>query len=247
MDDPIPAATLVLMRDAAGGAPPDILMIERAATMAFAAGAMVFPGGRVDPGDHALVPPGHADPDDAAARIAAIRETIEEAGIAIGIDAQPAVVAMLRRGLHDGEPFGALLAAHRLSIDLDALLPFARWCPRFKEARNFDTRFYLARAPQDARADADGGESVHAVWASARAILDDADAGRRRIIFPTRRNLERIAGHPDFDALADHARATPFPRICPAIIEIDGEHWLTIPDGLGYPVTRERAETALRR
>ena len=48
-DDPaIPAATLILVRDMADG-PPEFLMVERAATMAFAAGALVFPGGRTDP------------------------------------------------------------------------------------------------------------------------------------------------------------------------------------------------------
>ena len=50
----IPAATLVIFREAADGGPPELLMVERAKAMAFAAGAMVFPGGRVDPGDHLL-------------------------------------------------------------------------------------------------------------------------------------------------------------------------------------------------
>ncbi|MFS0737790.1 NUDIX domain-containing protein [Sphingomonas sp. 1P06PA] len=247
MDDPIPAATLVLVRDDPAGGAPHLLMIERAATMAFAAGAMVFPGGRIDPGDQALVPADHADPADAAARIAAIRETIEEVGIAIGFDVEPALLKQLRTALHDGASFGGLLAAHGLTLDLDALLPFARWCPAFPEARNFDTRFYLARAPDHAAAEADGGESVHAVWATAQAILDDADAGRRHIIFPTRRNLERLAAYPDFRSLAEHARAIPVTRIVPAIVEEADERWLTIPEGLGYPVTRQRAEDALRR
>src|SRR3546814_8670219 len=51
--DPIPATTLVLFRET-GAAPPDLLFVERAHTMTFAAGAIVFPGGRVDPGDHDL-------------------------------------------------------------------------------------------------------------------------------------------------------------------------------------------------
>ncbi|MBC7985273.1 MAG: NUDIX hydrolase, partial [Sphingomonadaceae bacterium] len=76
----IPAATLVLIRDRAD-APPELLMVERAAGMAFAGGAMVFPGGRIDPGDHALAANaalhhgGSGVPDETAARIAAIRET----------------------------------------------------------------------------------------------------------------------------------------------------------------------------
>ncbi|MFX8652975.1 hypothetical protein ABTM19_19830, partial [Acinetobacter baumannii] len=70
------------------------LMLERSGTMAFAGGAVVFPGGAVDEADRTYVAqlaarghPGLAtlEPDDAAARIAAVRETIEEAGLVIGV------------------------------------------------------------------------------------------------------------------------------------------------------------------
>jgi hypothetical protein len=70
----------------------------------------------------------------------------------------------------------------------------------------FDTRFYLAEAPADAAAIADGGESVHALWTTPAAMLADADAGARRIIFPTRRNLERLASLGSFDAACVEAR-----------------------------------------
>ena len=75
-----PAATLIIVRDRPGR-PAEILMVERSAKMAFAAGALVFPGGGVEAGDHALAArvAGAMDRDEAAARIAAIRETIEEA------------------------------------------------------------------------------------------------------------------------------------------------------------------------
>ena len=51
-DGAIPAATLVIMRPSGNGGPDEILMVKRASNMAFAAGAVVFPGGRVDPDDH---------------------------------------------------------------------------------------------------------------------------------------------------------------------------------------------------
>src|SRR3954470_17244852 len=114
MDDdlppPIPAATLILMRPSPGG-PPEILFSERAQTMAFAAGALVFPGGRIDPEDHdaaAALAPGL---DDGAARIAAIRETIEESGIAPARAPPPdhATAGALRAGLASGEPLPTLL------------------------------------------------------------------------------------------------------------------------------------------
>ena len=55
---------------------PTILVVERAAGMAFAAGAIVFPGGRIDDADRDLAD-ALGRPDDAA-KITAIRETIEE-------------------------------------------------------------------------------------------------------------------------------------------------------------------------
>jgi 8-oxo-dGTP pyrophosphatase MutT (NUDIX family) len=70
---PIPAATVVLVRDAPGGL--ETLMLHRNSKLAFG-GMWVFPGGRVDPDDAA----GAADDQDAARR-AAVREAEEEAGL----------------------------------------------------------------------------------------------------------------------------------------------------------------------
>lgn len=245
MTVPVPAATLVLVRPAAGPA-DDLLMVERAAAMAFAGGARVFPGGRVDPGDRALAVRFPAlDPEDAAARIAAIRETIEEVGIAVALLPRPDADATrrLRFGLAAGEPLGVLLAEEALALDPTALTPYARWCPNFAEARNFDTRFYLAAAPAGSVATTDGGECVAASWTTAAAALASADRGDTRIIFPTRCNLERLAGTPRLaDAMADAARYPPV-QIVPHVA--DG--MLHIPDGLGYPVTARPTEVARRR
>lgn len=74
----VPAATVVLGRDTGAGL--EVLMLRRTRAASFAAGAWVFPGGRVDPADAG------ADPIDSveAARRAAVRETAEEAGIDLG-------------------------------------------------------------------------------------------------------------------------------------------------------------------
>src|SRR5687767_2408105 len=128
LPDPIPAATLILMRPGAAGA-PELLMMERTQHMAFAAGALVFPGGRVDPDDHALAERIGGGLSDAAARIAAIRETIEETGIAPAFRRRHALVAQLRLELEEGAPFSALVENYGLELDLGALTPFARWCP----------------------------------------------------------------------------------------------------------------------
>jgi 8-oxo-dGTP pyrophosphatase MutT (NUDIX family) len=81
----IPAATVVLLRDGADGV--ETLMLRRDSKLAFAGGAWVFPGGRIDPEDY---PGGEvSDDDDAvltAARNAAAREAMEEAALVVDPD-----------------------------------------------------------------------------------------------------------------------------------------------------------------
>ena len=78
----VPAATVVLLRDGPTGL--ESLMLRRNAKLEFAGGMWVWPGGRIDPDDY----PGGA-PDDApdvleaAARIAAAREALEEADLVV--------------------------------------------------------------------------------------------------------------------------------------------------------------------
>ncbi|MFD1103477.1 NUDIX hydrolase [Sphingobium olei] len=246
-----PAATLIIVRDRPGR-PAEILMIERSAKMAFAAGALVFPGGGVEAGDHALAArvAGAMDRDEAAARIAAIRETIEEAGVVIGLAGvvDPSTALRLRDGLRDGRTLGELLDRHGLAVNLDALIPFARWHPAPFEAvrRVFDTRFYLARAPEGQAASVDSTENVRLFWSSAADTLALCQSGQGHVIFPTRRNLERLALSPSFEALAAHAGCFPVDMIRPWREMRDGTLHLCIPDHLGYPVTSEPMEQVRR-
>jgi 8-oxo-dGTP pyrophosphatase MutT (NUDIX family) len=246
LPDPIPAATLVLMRPSTSG-PPELLMMERVKTMAFAAGALVFPGGRIDPDDVALAERIGGILDFAAARVAAIRETIEETGIAPGLSPAPdaATVSQMRRELEEGAAFSALLDAAGLTLDLSVLTPFARWCPTFKEARRFDTIFFVAEAP-GGTASAAEAEAVRTLWATAEQVLEEANEGRARIIFPTRRNLERLARFASIDKARADAERYEVRKVVPWIEEREGTNWLCIPDDLGYPVTAELLETARR-
>ena len=143
-DEAIPAATLIVVRDSASG-PPELLMVERAQGMTFAAGALVFPGGRIDPADRAL---GEEVGIEAAA-VAAVRETVEETAIPVGLVPTPTVqdAASLQRALVADQPFAELLRATGLGIHMDALTPFARWVPKFHAVRRFDTLFFVARCP----------------------------------------------------------------------------------------------------
>ncbi|MEO8142180.1 MAG: NUDIX hydrolase [Sphingomicrobium sp.] len=242
----IPAATLIVMRDR-DGAPPELLMVERSAGMAFAGGAMVFPGGRIDAADGALA--ANLDLTDADARIAAIRETIEESSVAVGLIPipDPATAAALATKLHDGAPFAALLAAHGLSLDLDALTPFARWMPAFHQARVFDTLFFLAGAPPgDWHPTPQPGECEAVLWIGAAELLERIGRGEATAIFPTLRNLERLAQFGNFAEARADAAAHAIETITPWVEEVDGVRFVTIPEGLGYPVNREPLATVRR-
>jgi hypothetical protein len=92
----------------------------------------------------------------------------------------------------------------------------------------------------------DATENTHLFWASAREALRLAEAGEIQVIFPTRRNLERLAQFDDFAACLEHARATPVVTITPSVAVRDGARWLTIPEDAGYPVHGEPIESAMR-
>lgn len=246
-----PAATVIIMRDSPD-ARAQILMVERATTMAFAAGALVFPGGGVDEADRTLAAAqcGKLDQDEAAARIAAIRETLEESGLAIGMAPAPDETMRLamRKRLSAGATLGQAMDAHGLSLALDDLIPFARWHPAAADqpTRVYDTRFYVARAPEGQTASPDGTENVHLFWSDAEAVLERCRAGVGRLIYPTRRNLERLAQFISFDDVAIHAASIEVRRIAPWIEEHGGQRRLCIPEDLGYPVTWEPLESVLR-
>lgn len=254
MHDIIPAATLILLRDSCGSA-PELLMVERGQHLAFAGGAMVFPGGRIEAddaaiaSDMAILQPGPAiEPDDLVARIAAIRETLEEVGIAPAIEglADAAMTSELRRSLAMGRSFHELLCEMDLRLDPHQLHPFARWLPDHVVSRAFDTRFYVARAPDDAEALADGTECNSCHWDTAAGHLALADAGTHSLIFPTRRNLERIGLSSSFDEAVVFAGRYVIETITPWREQRDGEDLLCIPDHLGYPVTSQLFATLNR-
>src|ERR1700682_3376943 len=89
---PLPAATILLLRDAPGGL--EVFMVKRHHQIDFVAGALVFPGGRVDKGDREAALRDHTDggtdwTDEMRAIVpAAIREAFEESGILLARDAK---------------------------------------------------------------------------------------------------------------------------------------------------------------
>ena len=248
-----PAATMVIFRENPDGGAPLLLMVERIKAMAFAGGAAVFPGGKVDPADfdYAQMLGGPLPLDETAARLAAIRETIEEAGLALGLSgvSDPADCDAARAALHDGASLQAVCNQRGWTPDFAQLVPWSRWRPpAFENAtRVFDTRFYLVDAGNTAPlATVDHTENRALFWASAADVLSKADKGEVKIIFPTRRNLERLAMFGSFNAAAAHAAEHPVSTVLTYVDKREDGNWLCIPDGHGYPVTEESFGSAMR-
>ena len=236
------AATILLLRDAPEF---EVLMVKRHHQIDFAAGALVFPGGKSHQGDsdprwrdHAIG--FEAAAPDVALRIAALREAYEEAGVLLARDRDGAFYAGeaakdIRTAVADDQvAFLDVVADLGLRLDLSALTVFARWITPKLMPKRFDTWFYVAHAPLAQQAICDGHEAVDAEWISPRTALDLAAAGERKVIFPTRMNLQLLAESADPGDAVRRAAARELVTVEPWV---DGEV-LRIQPHAGYgPVT----------
>ncbi len=243
----VPAATVVVFRNSPAGGPPELLMVQRSQAMRFAGGAAVFPGGKIDNEDFALAAQLAPGDTEMAAKIAAIRETLEETGLAIGLS-QPvsaAAAGQARTLLLEQKALAPVLDRFGWSLALERLIPFARWCPVWAGA--FDTHFFLTDLGTGAVDIAvDATENSRLFWSSAANTLALADKDEVSVIFPTRRNLDRLAQFASYAEARAQAEAIPVQTISPKHQERDGEMWLTIPEGLGYPITGQPMATVKR-
>ncbi len=256
--EPRLSGTILMLRDA-----PDlqVLMVKRHYEIDFAAGALVFPGGKAQDADAradwAERLDGAEAIGDATARIAAIREAFEEAGLLL---ARPRDARGVGRALV-GEEVAARLGPHRLAVDrgetdflelirqedlvlaLDTLVHFGHWVTPEMMPKRFDTHFYLAATPEGQTAEQDGRETTEAVWIGPREALAQEAAGVATIIFPTRLNLRRLAQAANTaDALA-RFRDQAVTRVLPQVgQDAEGRPCLVIPEVEGYGQTTEPLE-----
>ncbi|WP_246167470.1 NUDIX domain-containing protein [Sphingomonas piscis] len=223
-------------------------MVERAGGMSFAAGAWVFPGGRVDPLDVALATAlglGEAD----SLRLAAIRETLEECAIPVGIEPAPSpqLARQMQHELLHGNDLETVLVRHELDLVLNALIPLARWIPPLEVSRRFDTTFFVALMNDGDRVpNIIDTECTAARWVTAREMLRQEEARQAALIYPTRKNLERLAQFDSFTAILDHVAAHPLIPITAAEEVQHGQRFVTIPEGRGYPITRDPIDRVKR-
>ncbi|MFZ5616844.1 MAG: NUDIX hydrolase [Pseudomonadota bacterium] len=257
-DEPIPAATVILLRDQPAF---QVLMIARHEKSAFAGGALVFPGGRVDPGDGDPAWKEHADglsADErvAAAQIAAIREAYEEAGVLIARGNNGAVASSEHalslsnwrsKVEQDDSVFIDLIRREGLKLACDELHLFSHWVAPPGLHRRFDTLFFAARFPPGQEVLEDGEEATEALWIAPKDAIVARSSGARKIIFPTARNLDLLSMSESASEAFEFARRRPIRPVMPQVILRDGKTLLQIPDDLGYPVTEESLDLAVRQ
>jgi 8-oxo-dGTP pyrophosphatase MutT (NUDIX family) len=216
-------------------------MVVRHREIEFAGGALVFPGGRVEEADATLA----GDDPLGAFRIAGIRETFEECGVLLA--REPGAAEMIGRDrllavadrhhaalLRNARSLPEVLAAEGLEPATDALAHWAHWVTPASRSKRFDTQFFLAAAPPDQLAVHDGLESVESVWIAPAQAVAEADAGKRRLVFATRKNLEKLARHATVaDALAA-SRAATVVRVQPEMVRSGGGWRIRIPAEADY-------------
>ena len=239
----------------------EALLTHRPATMAFAPGVHVFPGGRVDPADSAasLVARSAISPVEAAAalggdlapepahaaHVAAIRELFEEAGVLLADVGGPkpgrdARIGAARSALVRGETTLAELAVDLdVRLRTDRLVPLSRWVTPSSMARRFDARFFAAILPPRTEATFEGDEVAAHAWLRPTDALAAMAAGRLAMWLPTSTTLQQLEHARSIEEIRD--RLAPGPL---GTIEIgeaaDGVTRIVMPAGggvAGQPVS----------
>jgi 8-oxo-dGTP pyrophosphatase MutT (NUDIX family) len=216
------AATVIVGRDTSEGL--QIFMVRRNARASFLPDRYVFPGGRVDDGDRDEATRrlrGSAGDVDAAYAMTAARETFEEVGLLFaGSPVDAGRLPGLRREMHAGNlSFGDVLERLNTTVDASQLRYFSRWItPKAEIAtRRFDTRFFVARAPQDQVAEADATEVIDGRWIAPREALAAHARGEINLIFPTIKHLERIAPYRTVEELLAFAGTKTIVTVTPEV------------------------------
>ena len=255
---PVPAATLVLLRNRPAGA-FEVLLIRRHTKSAFAGGDFVFPGGKIETSD---------GPDDGAAWcrsldaavaarrlnlvsapsaalahwVGVIRETFEEVGILLAyapdgrpVRLDPGRYADYRRACQaDHRAFWDMLRAERLTLATDGIVYFAHWITPEVQPLRFDTRFFAAAMPDGQEAVADDREITEVRWLAPREAIDTNARGQLSLRNPTIKNLELLDGAPTIAAALDRLSQREIRTILPRVIMEGDKRRILMPGDPGY-------------
>jgi 8-oxo-dGTP pyrophosphatase MutT (NUDIX family) len=200
-----PASTVILLRDTAAG--PEVYLLRRQRSMAFAAGMTVFPGGRVDPADATIAdswsgppPSSFADRLGCSAELAAayvaaaVRETFEECGVLLAGPSADAVVEDTtgsdweadRIELEAGRlRFADFLHRRGLVLRADLLGPWAHWITPEFEPKRYDTCFFVAALPAGQLTRDVTSESDQVAWMRPADAVAAVDSGELLMLPPT--------------------------------------------------------------
>jgi len=235
-----PASTVVLLRLAN---PFEVFLVRRSDSIAFMGGAHVFPGGRVDATDHFDDIDSRSDGmTEAAARmsdvpadvaiahhVAALRELFEEAGVLLARPLASISTSQLERHRRDllagTVAFADIIRVESLRLALDELAYFAHWVTPEIETRRFDTRFFIARAPDGQTPVHDDGETSHSEWLAPLAAIEQSRSGMISLPPPTWTTLSMLSRFDSIDEVFAWARRKPIPRVQPRF-EKHGERTL---------------------
>jgi 8-oxo-dGTP pyrophosphatase MutT (NUDIX family) len=252
--EPRNAATVVLMRPGTSVG-PEVYLLRRQASMAFAAGMCVFPGGGVDPRDfdHAVAwaGPSPADwaarlgTDEATARAlvcAAVRETFEESGVLLagssgtsvvedttGADWEEDRVALESRSLS----FTDFLDRRKLVVRSDLLGAWSGWLTPVFEPRRYRTWFFVAVLPEGQRTRDVSSESSAVTWMGALDAASAVDAGQLLMLPPTYCTCLEVGLHSSpREVLAAASERGPVEIFMPEVEGSGDAASLSIPDRL---------------
>jgi len=256
---PIPAATVISLRDSPTGI--EVLMVQRTKKADFAGGALLFPGGKVDPNDYEILKSdrcalfSNIEDNLRAIRIAGVREMFEEAGLLFAREFGEAEMIGKKRADHIRNTYRESLLAQKITfyeiiktenliVASDLLIPFAHWITPITGRKRFDTHFLIAKTPNGHVASHDGSETLDTVWINPLVAIKEAEEGKRRVVFPTRMNLKKVAESPTSEAAIEQAKKTPVVTVLPEVYDINGGRHLKIPIEAGYGISEVTVDYA---
>lgn len=254
---PVPAATILLLRDVPGGL--EVFMVKRHHQIDFVAGALVFPGGKVEKGDSDAALKEFFDGGEAwtdamrALGAGAIREAFEESGILLARDARHgdfvsgerlAELQHYRPLLDKREAALAdVLRKEKLRLALDQLVYFAHWTTPANMPKRFDTHFFIAPSPVGHLGRHDGRESVDSTWIGPERAISDRKTWN--VVFPTKLNLMKLAGSRTVAEAVATAQANPPLTVTPWVEAGPNGQVLRIREDAGYAQTSVNLKEAM--